>query len=197
MTERPLGFALTFLGMFALSFVFLWAVDALPEPISTKPVDNTPTQQPVQTLPLEEPVRVVARDIGLDAAVVNPATTSVEILDQALEDGAVRYPTSAVLGEEGTMLLFGHSSYLPVVYHQYYKIFNGIQNLKVGQTVSVYSQGLDYRYTVREVYLANADEDVIELTQTGKHLVLITCNSFATKSARFVVKAEFEGAYAL
>ena len=67
------------------------------------------------------------------------------MLDDALTQGAVHYPTSAPLGIDGTVLLFGHSSYLPVIIHQYYKTFDGIQDLKDGETVSVYSSDIALR----------------------------------------------------
>lgn len=206
MTERPFTFSLTFVALFACMVLFMAAVDALPESVtgssedSSQQVLGSASPQPdyVAQSPQtsEYPTRVVAKSIGLDATVVNPIATDVDSLDQELTKGAVRYPTSALLGQDGTVLLFGHSSYLPVVYHQYYKTFNGIQNLKKGATVSVYSQGTEYRYSVTEVRLANADEDVVELPQSGKRLVLVTCDSFATKSSRYVVLADLLGAYA-
>jgi len=211
MLERPFSFAFTFLALFALAFAFMWELNALPNAetgIGTMPtvafnlgggsVGEGSTGAIAQSNPgttKEYPTRVVASDIGLDVKVVNPATTSVSELNSALENGAVRYPTSAMLNQDGTMLLFGHSSYLPVVYHQYYKTFDGIQNLKAGQIVSVFSNGTEYRYRVTSVTLANAEQDVIELPQSGKHLVLVTCDSFATKSTRYVVRADYDGAY--
>lgn len=196
MTARPFSFAATFLALFALTFTFMYVTDSLPETQSAqRSSEHAPALSAQNQTSVEEPARVVAKDVGLDAEVVNPTTTNVEILDRALEDGAVRYPTSALLNEEGTMLLFGHSSYLPIVYHDYYKTFNGIQNLKAGQIVSVYSGAAEYRYEVTGVRLANAEEDVVELPQSGKHLILVTCDSFASKSSRYVVTADFVGAY--
>lgn len=206
MTARPIGFSITFLALFALTLTFLWVVDAVPNSLSRHPSatvrhpasQKTPAGAPApqaQNAAAAYPTRVVAKSIGLDVTVVNPDTTDVTQLDKALEDGAVRYPTSALLGQEGTVLLFGHSSYLPVVYHQYYKTFNGIQNLKQGAVVSVYSGGVEYRYTVTGVELANADQDVVELPKSGKHLILVTCDSFATKSTRYIVRADYAGSY--
>src|SRR5262245_30309411 len=74
----------------------------------------------------ELPVRVEIPATGLPANVSNPNTTSVAALDQALLSGAVRYPGSGVPGEEGNVLMFGHSSYLPVVQNRSYKAFNDI-----------------------------------------------------------------------
>jgi LPXTG-site transpeptidase (sortase) family protein len=201
MLQRPFSFAITFLALFALTFAFLAMTDSLPDATTgTTPDTSVPTviapSTAVASSP-EQPVRVVAKDINLDIVVANPATTSVTVLDDALLQGAVRYPTSALLGVDGTVLLFGHSSYLPIVYNQHYKTFNGIQNLKTGETVSVYSGSTEYRYEVTGVRIANAEQDTIELPASGKHLVLVTCDSFATKSTRYVVNADFVGAYSL
>ena len=212
MTQRPISFAFTFLALFALVFAFMAMTDALPDNSATQGASQASKDsgqnslveaQPTRGLfeqnssDAQQPTRVVAKNIGLDVTVVNPATTSVDVLDEALKQGAVRYPSSALLNVDGTVLLFGHSSYLPIVYNLYYKTFDGIQNLKVGETVSVYSGTTEYRYSVTEVRVANAEQDVIQLPSTGKHLVLVTCDSFATKSTRYVVSADFVGAYAV
>jgi LPXTG-site transpeptidase (sortase) family protein len=195
--RHPAAFATAFLVFFTLVFVFLSAVGATPNPVRSGASNGSPQHSEISTgvSSPESPVRVVAASIGLDTAVVNPTSLDVNVLDESLKNGAVRYPTSAQLGVDGTVLLFGHSSYLPVVYHQYYKTFDGIQNLKTGAQVSVYSSGTEYRYRVVGVKVANATDDVVELTAVGKHLTLVTCNSFADKSKRFVVTADFAGAY--
>lgn len=205
MVAQPLAFSITFVALFALSFAFLAAVDALPEPTDA-PVyqDGTETPAVADTTPAytapadaEVPLRVVARSIGLDAPVANPATTDIEALDQELLHSTVRYPTSAMLGVEGTVLLFGHSSYLPVVRNQAYKFFNDVQFLHKGDIVSVYSGTAEYRYAVTSVRLANATEDVVEMPSDGKYLTLVTCDTFGSKSNRFVVETEFVGSYPL
>ncbi|HEV7449455.1 MAG TPA: sortase [Candidatus Paceibacterota bacterium] len=199
---RFFPFAVTFVVLFGITYLFLGMVDALPNPpadADTPAITDTTNSTP-QTIAdgtAELPVRVVAKDIGLDSKVVNPQATDIDTLNKAVDEAAMRYPDSSKLGAEGTVLLFGHSSYLPIVHNQVYKTFNGIQNLKNGQTISVYSAGTEYRYSVTGVRLANAQEDVVELPATGKHLTLVTCDSFGTKSDRFVVTADFTGAYAL
>lgn len=201
MAKGFITFAMTFVAFFMLAFVFLAMVDALPEPISD---ENEPTQeQPLldTEVPLpamgELPVRVVAKSIGMDNNVLNPESTDVAELDAALLKGTIRYPVSSTLGVDGTVLLFGHSSYLPIVRNQSYKAFNGIQKLKEGAVISVYSDSREYRYTVTSVRLADATEDVVELPSNGQYLTLVTCDSFGTKADRFIVTAEFAGAYNL
>lgn len=194
--ERQGSFSFAFLSVFLLTFVFLAWADALPEPKDGSAVTihiPKPTQKPVvqpASVPAA-PTRIVAKSVGVDATIANPTSTNIDELDRVLLAGAARYPTSALLGQEGTVLLFGHSSSLPVVRNQAYKTFNGIQNLQKGEVISVFSGDKEYRYAVTGVRVADANEDVIELTQTGKHLTLVTCNnSFATKTKRYVVMAQ-------
>ena len=188
-----------FLGVFAFTFVasvgMLGRLDLLPAP-PTPGVVTAASAEPSAAVPalaqvVELPTDIVIPAIGLAAAVVNPTTTNVEVLDHDLLLGAVRYPTSALLGEEGNVVLFGHSSYLPIVGNQAYKTFNGIQKLKVGDTVIVSSSGTAYTYRVRSVTKESADNASIPLSVTGRVLTLSTCDSFGAKSDRFVVVADF------
>lgn len=195
--RQPKAFSASFVALFLLSYVFLFGVGATPEPKVADADTLTRSQESAEQVAPEAPVRVVAGAIGLDIKVNNPVSTKIAVLDEALLTGAVRYPSSAVLGAEGTVLLFGHSSYLPVVHNQAYRAFNEIQNLKTGQIVSVYSTTAEFRYEVTGVRLADATEDVVELPPTGKHLVLVTCDTFSKKTSRFIVTADFVGTYAL
>lgn len=201
--EHPVAFAAAFLAFFFIALSFLAAVGATPNPLPASDPSTSSGQATAMQASAdnpEAPVRVVAKDIGLDIAVVNPTSTNIDDLDNELTKGAVHYPTSAPLGINGTVLLFGHSSYLPVVYHQYYKTFDGIQNLKTGQILSVYSATTEYRYAVTGVRVADSTDDSsnqIPLLSDNKYLTLVTCDSFASKSNRFIVTATFTGAYQL
>lgn len=189
------AFGALFVALFGLTFGFLALVGATPN------VPGETTNVPQQTVSgagvgngtPELPLRVVAKDVGLDRTVSNPDSTDIDVLDQELLKGGVRYPTSAMLGVEGTVLIFGHSSYLPVVRNQAFKAFNSIQNLKTGEIISVYSAGTEYRYAVVGVKVADATQDVIELPQDGRYLTLVTCDSFGSKSNRFIVTANYVG----
>lgn len=201
----------TFLVFFALVFwvmvSFLGWLDLLPNGValtsprswfalSAEELKKSSASALVATTTLapevvEDPIRIEANTIGLNALITNAATTNVEALDRLLLQGAVRYPTSARLGEEGNLVLFGHSSYLPVVGNQAYKAFNDIQKLKAGDTVTLYSSGTAYTYAVRSVTRENAENNsAIALGVSGRVLTLVTCNSFGKKSDRFVVTAE-------
>ena len=146
----------------------------------------------------ELPTKIEIVKINLSANVVNPTTTSIEALDTELLKGVVRYPTSAKLGETGNVVLFGHSSYLPVVGNKAYKAFNEIQKLVAGDIVVVYASDTVYTYEVKSVAKEKADNNTaIPLSVTGKVLTLVTCNSFGAKSDRFVVTADFVGSHSV
>jgi LPXTG-site transpeptidase (sortase) family protein len=145
----------------------------------------------------ELPVKIAIPSLSLSTFIENPSTEDTLVLDQGLLKGAVRYPTSAKLGEEGNVVLFGHSSYLPVVYNQAYKTFNGIQKLSAGDEITVYSANAAYTYRVKSVTKESANDAAIPLSVTGKVLTLSTCNSFAEKTDRFVVVANFVESHAL
>ncbi|MHB8860324.1 MAG: sortase [Minisyncoccota bacterium] len=190
-----------FFGVFALVFlgsVFVLAqLDFLPDvpraPVASGIVPSAATAgTSTPSMSTEEPVAISIPTIDLAATIANPTTTDATVLDQALLKGAVRYPTSAQLGEMGNVVLFGHSSYLPIVGNQAYKTFDGIQKLVAGDTITVYSVDAVYTYRVRSVTKESAASDAgIDLAVAGKELTLVTCNSFATKSDRFIVRADF------
>lgn len=197
--RKPKAFAVAFLAIFFVTYGFLAVMGATPEPVEPEKARGSTitTNTPAKVVEKELPVRITINKISVDASIANPSSTNLEVLDASLKNGAARYPTSAKLGEEGTVVLFGHSSYLPIVHNQTFKTFTGIQTLKKGETISVYSDTREYRYAVTGVELADASQDVVELAQRGKYLTLVTCDSFSKKTSRFIVTAELVGTYLL
>jgi LPXTG-site transpeptidase (sortase) family protein len=197
-SERKWGFLGIVVLVFFTSVSTLRSYDLLPEtsvaeatPLATLPPSAVAGTATTDVRMVEDPIAIEIPAIKLVATIANPVSTSVEVLDHELLSGAVRYPTSAKLGEIGNVVLFGHSSYLPVVGNQAYKTFNGIQKLVAGDVVTVYSSGTAYTYRVRSMMKESATDAGINLAVTGRVLTLATCNSFGTKSDRFVVTADF------
>lgn len=143
------------------------------------------------------PTRIRISAIGLDLPVSNPQTRDLEELDEVLKDGPARYVDSALLGEKGNVLIFGHSSHLPVVHNQMYKAFNKIPDLKEGDSISIEGGGKEFLYTVRSIKKVDAEEGVIDLSKEGQKLTIVTCDTLTGKSSRFVLEAEFVGSYDL
>lgn len=203
----PVAFLLAFISVFVVTLGVLSAFGIIPVPRAqdiASPLSEETSTSPSSTATVvhlaEYPVKIHAPDIGLNQIITTPKNTDAKVLDEALLKSAVHYPGSGLLGEEGNVLLFGHSSYLPTVFNPAYKAFNGIQNLKTGQMLMISSGTTVYTYRVTSVRFAKAtgsEEYVIDLSKVGKKLTLVTCNSFKTKSDRFVVEAEFVSSRAL
>ena len=185
----------SFFGFFVVVFfgsvLILGQLGLLPEMASTIVTEAvTPTYTSAPSV-IELPTKIEISKIGLSSIIVNPTTVDIVALDKELLKGAVRYPTSAKLGEAGNVVLFGHSSYLPVVGNKAYKAFNESQKLAPGDVVTVYSTDTAYTYEVKNVAKEKADNNTaIPLSVAGKILTLVTCNSFGAKEDRFVVIAE-------
>jgi LPXTG-site transpeptidase (sortase) family protein len=221
--ERKVAFLATFFVIFTLTYALLALIDFLPEPVKEQPVPvqnvtapavvaptpvpaaPTPVVTPEAPKPTTTPVSITGElpktltidALGRTVTVLNPASRSVASLDTALQSGVVRHPDSAELGQNGNIFILGHSSYLPVVHNKNYQAFNGIQNLKWGDTIHVDSATTEYVYRVEKVYKAKATALVIPIAGAGKHLTLATCNSFGTTDDRYIVEAGLVSSKAL
>jgi len=149
---------------------------------------------PVIAAPPVFPDTLIIPSLGKELPISNPTTRNVDALDEELKSAVVRYPDAATLGQQGgNVLIFGHSSHLPVVRNKLYKAFNDIETMKVGQTIQAVSGYDVYTYKVSRVYEASALDDRIELSVTGHRITLLTCDTFGKKSDRWIVEAEYIG----
>lgn len=220
-TERPWMSLVVFLAIFFLLSVFLVLIDFFPEAPGAQAVESSGAMpsvttvaeltraQPVQNVNLVagptpavmqaatglKPTRIVVPKVGVDTPVLNPVRSDLASLDDALLSGAVRYPGTAFLNEEGSVVIFGHQSYLPVVRNQAFKAFNDLQKLGAGDVISVYAGDIEFRYAVRSVELKTTDAGSIALETKGQTLTLVTCNSLGAKEERYIVKADLIGTY--
>jgi|SRR3989338_11122441 len=191
----------SFLGVFLLVLFtttgVLGALDLLPETakVATENGNSLSASASLALRDTEKPMTIEIPSLELEVEVANPTKTDVPTLDAALLNGAVRYPTSAELGEKGNVIIFGHSSYLPVVRNSAFKAFNGIEDLKKGDRILVTGSSRTYVYEVESVRQADAEEDSIPLDVSGSKLTLATCDSFGTKSDRFIVTADLVESY--
>jgi len=141
------------------------------------------------------PTHITIAAIGLDLPVQNTSATDFETLDIFLQKGPVRYALTGKLGESTNMVIFGHSSHLPIVRNQMYKAFNRVPELKAGDTITLTGEdGATYLYTVVSV----ENEDARNFTENfvehqDKQLIIVTCDTLSGKSARFIVRADFVG----
>ena len=211
--DRKYAFLVVFFGVVLMSYAFLYAIDFYPQApkaaahdAATTTAETAPvpaTSQPQNMFQVTKPTvdqyptKIIFDSLNKTVSVLNPTSTDSTILDDALLQGAVRYPTSANLADPGNMLIFGHSSYLPNVINKHYQTFNGIQNLTWGDTIRVQTSDMEYVYRVDRVYKAKAADVVVPPSTGIAKLTLATCNVFESKQDRFVVEASLVSSHAL
>lgn len=201
-----------FLGVFfvvmTIGYGILYYIDFVPEaPATAETVTGTDTEEPeVVSKPITEPeikpepatatwndpypISITLDSLGRTVSILNPTSRSISELDKALLKGVVRHPDSADLNEQnGNMLILGHSSYLKNVFNKNYQAFNGIQNLKWGDTITLRSRDYEYVYRVDRVYEAKASNVTIPTKSTEQKLTLATCDTFGAKEDRFIVES--------
>lgn len=215
---RKVPFLVTFAVIVTLTYGFLFMVDFVPVPPeeieevneeapaaatgetegtaaveTTSQIDTpeSPTTGESTATAGEDPLprKVIIDALDREVSVLNPNSRDVAVLDEALLSGVVRHPDSADFSEDGNVFILGHSSYLPTVFNQNFRAFNGLQNLEWGDTIRVQSNDTEYVYRVQEVYMAKASEAFVPNTPGEARLTLATCNTFGAKEDRFIVEA--------
>ena len=164
----------------------------------SSPVSLSNVSDSSATSTAQLPTRLVIPSIDLDLSIQNPATQDVDALDALLVNGPARYSGSVKLGVVGTMIIFAHSSHLPIVHNKMFQAFNRIPELAAGDSVIVESGTKKYLYSVVDVKKADATDTRIDMsTSQGTRLVLVTCDTLTGKSARYVLEANLIGSYDL
>jgi LPXTG-site transpeptidase (sortase) family protein len=120
----------------------------------------------------------------------------VNTLDNLLKSGPAHYINSADLGQAGNLIIFAHSSHLPIVINKMFQAFNKVPDLNAGDSITIVgSDGKNYLYSVVSVVKADVNNGTtIDTSPThGTNLTLVTCDTLTGVSARFVLTATFVG----
>jgi LPXTG-site transpeptidase (sortase) family protein len=143
-----------------------------------------------------EPVKLIIPAANMNLPVQNPTTTDVDTLDNLLKNGPAHYVDSADLGQAGNLIIFAHSSHLPIVTNKMFQAFNNVPNLNAGDSITVVgSDGKDYDYSVVSVVKADTNDGTTIDTSAdhGTNLTLVTCDTLTGISARFILTATYIG----
>src|SRR3989344_9240873 len=192
----PLVFAVIFFALYGLRFVpgdILMIGEELagrrgynPQPVAGE------KNVPAGNYTVGEP-RIIIESIGLDSAIIFQSSSDLAVLNESLLKGVVHFPKSAFPGQDGTVLIFGHSTTKLPAKNKNYAVFNHLKDLERGDVVKIQSGDQEYRYSVLSVVLKKASEAEIDLESATPKLILSTCNVLGRKEERFVVEAEFMG----
>jgi len=115
----------------------------------------------------------------------------VEIGSMDLKKSLIQYPQTALPGQPGNAVVFGHSV-LPQFFNpkSYLTIFSTLYRLKPGDEILINFDGVSYRYLVDEMFeVQPTNLSVLEQRFDAKYLTVITCSPPGTYLRRLVVRA--------
>lgn len=109
-----------------------------------------------------------------------------------LKKSLLQYPGTALPGDLGNTVIFGHSV-LPQYFSptNYISIFSTLYTLKPGDQIYLSTEGVDYTYYITAMYEV-APDNLAPLAQSydAHHLTIITCTPPGTYLRRLIVRAE-------
>jgi len=115
----------------------------------------------------------------------------VHIGGEDLMDSLIQYPGTALPGQYGNAVIFGHSV-LPQFFNpkNYKTIFSTLPTLKEGDEVLIDFDGVAYRYEIVSLHeVLPENVSVLEQHYNAEYLTLITCVPPGTYLRRLVVTA--------
>jgi sortase A len=115
----------------------------------------------------------------------------VTIGSMDLEKSLIQYPQTALPGQLGNTVVFGHSV-LPQFFSSknYLTIFSTLYKLEQGDEIILRYDKSTYKYVVEEMYeVKPTDLSVLEQRYDNKTLTLITCSPPGTYLRRLIIKA--------
>ncbi len=115
--------------------------------------------------------------IGLTTPLVIAENIDTSTLAKDLDKGVVYYPGSVLPGENGQIVILGHSAppNWPHIKHDW--VFSNINNLNSGDAIMLHFDGKTYTYRVVEKKIIDQGQDVgsVELSKTDNVLTIISC----------------------
>lgn len=116
---------------------------------------------------------------------------TVEIGGEELKESLIHYAGTALPGQQGNAVIFGHSS-LPQFFSptNYLSIFTKLPSLKKGDEIIVNYDGIKYKFMVEQLFeVMPTDIQVLEQRYDDSYLTLVTCVPPGTYLRRLVIKA--------
>jgi len=120
---------------------------------------------------------------------ITDATVTIGSMD--LTKSLIQYPQTALPGQLGNTVIFGHSV-LPQFFSpkNYLTIFSTLYKLKQGDEIILRYDKSTYKYIIEEMYeVQPTDLSVLEQRYDNKSLTIITCSPPGTYLRRLIVRA--------
>lgn len=172
----------------------LSAKDEETKPEFTQEVDYNLIENwfPTAPLPRVKPSKITHYTLSIPKLKIKEAT--VTIGKGKVKETLIHYPGTALPGEYGNTVIFGHSI-LPMFYNpkNYKAIFSLLPTLEKGDKIYIYFDGIEYIYEVEDYFEVKPENiQVLEQHFNEQVLSLITCTPPGTYIRRGVIKARLK-----
>jgi len=147
------------------------------------------TSAPVSTFIPASESDITSYTISIPSLKIEEATVRLDSED--LSQSLIHYPQTALPGQNGSPVIFGHST-LPQFFNpqDYTSIFSTLPTIKPGTSIFVTYNGIKYTYKVSNIYQVKPNQiEVLRQNFNEKSIKLITCVPPGTKLKRLVVEA--------
>ncbi len=127
--------------------------------------------------------------ISIPKLKIKDAVVTIGSMD--LKKSLIQYPQTALPGQLGNTVVFGHSV-LPQFFNpnNYLTIFSTLYKLKQGDEIFIEYDSVQYKYIINEMFeVKPTDLSVLEQRFDQKNLTLITCSPPGTYLRRLIIKA--------
>jgi LPXTG-site transpeptidase (sortase) family protein len=114
----------------------------------------------------------------------------VSLKDEDLKAHLVQFPQTALPGQSGAPVIFGHST-IPSFYNpdKYTTIFSNLPKVKIGSDIFAKFNGTEYTYRITKVYEVKPNELwVLKQNYANKTIKVVTCVPPGTTLRRLVVE---------
>ncbi|MBU4350840.1 sortase [Candidatus Parcubacteria bacterium] len=130
--------------------------------------------------------------LGLEIPLVFAKSIEIKDMKQDLKSGAVVYPGSNLPGQEGKLIVLGHSSPPGWPKIRYDWVFSKLGELEIGDNVVINFAGLQYDFKVTKKIFLEKGQVIPESNSDGskEFLYLVTCWPPGKDFKRLVVEAE-------
>ncbi len=111
-------------------------------------------------------------------------------IQEALRAGVVHYPGTALPGEDGNVVITGHSSYFPWDPGRFKDVFALLHDLQKDDRIVVYYNQQKYIYEVDSIKVILPEQVEVLDQKGGQRLTLLTCTPVGTNLKRLVIEAK-------
>jgi LPXTG-site transpeptidase (sortase) family protein len=129
--------------------------------------------------------------IGIIAPIIFSKTTDKNLIAKDLDNGVVYYPGSVLPGQNGQIIILGHSAPLnwPKIKHDW--VFSKINNLETGDEIIVNLENKQYLYIVKEKTIIERGEEINSnmSPEDFNSLILVSCWPPGKDILRIAVKS--------